>query len=305
MKLADLVRTKGKFPLQNMGRDKVFAKEVQGRLITLGCLDPPADGAFGPISRLALAGFARQMRLSFNEVLTSTIANSLLTTPPARFISPKPGKDFASRIVQYMQLKKYFVARLPHYLTIVYVEGCDANGKPNPDVFDKWNDRRIVLTIGLNATPKILYNALATSEPGRFFTMNPINEMGTARIAFDQYKAWQVGQHHPHLQPPSRHEALVQAGNVKVFRDTDKNGIRTGDPTSVGSGMGINQHSGHNQNVKSIGKSSAGCLVARAHTDHKTFMNLVKKDPRFAANNGYMFMTAVIAGDDLAKRFPV
>ena len=305
MKLAELVRTKGKFNLQNMGSDKAFAKEVQGRLITLGCLDPPADGAFGPISRLALANFARQMRLSFNEVLTSQVANTLLTTPPARFISPKLGTDFASRIVKYMQLKKYFVARLPQYLTIVYVEGCEKNGKPNPDVFDKWNDRRIVLTIGMNATPKIVYNALATSEPGRFFTMNPINDMGTARIAFDQFKAWRVGQHHPADAPPSRHEALVQAGKLKVFRDTDKNGIRTGDPASVESGMGINQHSGHNQNIKSIGKTSAGCLVARSHTDHQTFMKLVKKDPRYGASNGYMFMTAIIPGDDLAKRFPV
>lgn len=305
MKLATLATSKGKVSIQSLGGDKALAREVQGRLIALGCLDPPADGAFGPISTAALAGFAKRAGVAFRDQLTGQLADALLQAKPDSFIKLTLGNDFASRIVKYMQLKKYYVARLPGYQTIVYVEGCDADGKPNTDAFDGWNDRRMVLTIEANGRPMIRHNVTATSEPGKFFTMHPINKMGTARIALEQFKAWRVGMHHPSMKPPSKHVALVQAGKIKVFRDKNKDGIRTGDPLSIASGMGINQHSGHDQNIKSIGKASAGCLVGRNDAEHRMFMDLVKLDPRFKASNGYTFMTAVIGGDDLAKRFPV
>jgi len=37
--------------------DAVLAREIQTRLTALGCLDPPADGTFGPVSRLVLGEF--------------------------------------------------------------------------------------------------------------------------------------------------------------------------------------------------------------------------------------------------------
>jgi hypothetical protein len=289
-----------------LGVDTDFAKEVQGRLVKLGCLDPPADGHFGPVSQLALAGFVKQAQLPASaDTLTAKAADALLTAKPDTFIALKLGDDFASRIVKYMLLKNYFVARLPDFRTIVYVEGCDDNGTANRDEFDKWNDQRIVLDITASGKPRILFHAVCTTEPGRYYTEHPLNAMGAARIALEQFKAWRVGQHHPNNQPPSRHEALVQAGPIKIFRDKDKNGVRTGDASMVGSGFGINQHSGHDQSLQSIGKASAGCLVGRRSAEHREFMTCVKSDPRFKGNKGYMFMTAILPGDDLAKHFPV
>jgi hypothetical protein len=186
---------------------------------------------------------------------------------------------------------------LPGILNIVYVEGANADGKPNADEFNKFNDRRIVIGID-NGKPTIKMNVLATTEPGKFFTDNPMNPSGAARIAFGQYKAWRVGIHR--ASAPSRHEALVQVGELSVHRDLNKDGKRTGDRIDVGSGFAINQHSGHNASANNIGQASAGCLVGRSHDEHKEFMKLVKTDPRFKkATNGYKFVSTVIAGDDL------
>ena len=304
MKLSELAKATKPFPLKNFGTDRAFAKEVQSRLCAVGCLDPKPDGEFGPVSTLGLAAFAKAIKQPIEKGMTPETAKRLRNADPATFLRIKPGSDFAGRVVKYMQSKNYFIARLPNWFTIVYVEGADANGKPNKDQFDKWNDRRLVIAIK-SGVPTILFNATATSEPGRHFVKKPINSKGTARIALEQFKAWRVGFHHPNNKPPSRHEALVQCASLKVFRDVNKDGIRTGDKADVGSGFFINQHSGHDQPLSSIGMMSAGCLVGREHAKHKEFMALVKKDPRFRANRGYVFMTAVLDGDDLAKKFPV
>jgi hypothetical protein len=147
--------------------------------------------------------------------------------------------------------------------------------------------------------PVIKMNVLATTEPGRFYTENPENPGGAARIAFNQYKSWRVGTHK--AGKPSAHEALVQVADIAVHRDKNKDGKRTGDAIDIGSAFGINQHSGHNQDPNNIGKASAGCLVSQSDLDHKHFMALVKTDPRYGANHGYRFMSTVIAGDDLKK----
>ena len=111
--------------------------------------------------------------------------------------------------------------------------------------------------------------------------------------------------HHPESQPPRKHEALVQADKIHIFRDKNEDGKRPGDKEFiVGSGAGINQHSGLNQSPSNIGKLSAGCLVGQNDDEHKKFMKILRGDPRFIANHGYKFMTTVIAGDDLDKKVP-
>ncbi|MBC7893704.1 MAG: peptidoglycan-binding protein, partial [Sphingobacteriaceae bacterium] len=234
------------------------------------------------------------------ETIGVALAQSLLQHSEDTFLPLTLGVDFASRIIRYMQLKNFWFARLPDFLTIVYVEGADANGQPNADAFNQFNDRRIVLKIE-NGKPKILFNVLGTTEPGKFFTDNPTNPQGAARIAFGQYKSWQVGTHKSGT--PTAHEALVQAADVSVHRDLNRDGKRTGDRIFVGSGFGINQHSGRNAPVTDIGKASAGCLVGRTTVEHEQFMALVKTDPRYnIANKGYRFMSTIIAGDDLKNK---
>lgn len=306
MRLADIAGTTKRIDIDRLDRDRPLCKEIQNRLSELGCLDPPADGEFGGVSRLTISMFARRLKLPYDGEITGPIAAALLEQTPASFLPVRPGKDFAGRIFTYMARNEQFFARLPGFLTIVYVEGANADGRPNRDLDDKWNDRRLVLRRDADGVPRIVHAAQATSEPGRAATIDPKRPpAGVARIAFGQFKAWQVGTHHPDLSPPRRHEALTQARSVTVFRDKDKNGRRTGDKAFTGR-FGINQHSGLDHPTGTVGKASAGCLVARRDADHKAFMKLVKTDPRYArATRAYVFMTSVIDGDDLMKQVPV
>jgi len=297
-KLREFAKNKSNISLKGLALDPVLAREVQTRLIELGCLDPPSDGDFGPVSNFVLSEFARQIGIELDEIFDFNLAESLLEKSEDTFLQLMLGDDFPSRIIKYMRLKKYWVAKLPGFLNIVYVEGANADGMPNADEFNKFNDRRIVIAIE-EGKPIIKMNVLATTEPGKFYTENPENPGGAARIAFDQFKSWRVGTHK--AGKPGAHEALVQVANISVHRDKNKDGKRTGDIVDVGSAFGINQHSGHNQDPNNIGKASAGCLVSQSDQDHKHFMALVKTDPRFAASNGYRFISTVIAGDKLKQ----
>ncbi len=121
-------------------------------------------------------------------------------------------------------------------------------------------------------------------------TNEPLDVDGAFRIAFGQYKAWQVGDHHGH-------DALVQVSPVTGYRDKNKDFKRTGDKLVVGN-FGINQHRGNNAEVVSL--SSAGCLVGKTHAGHDEFMTFVKQDPRYSMNHGYRFMSTVIDGRNLS-----
>jgi peptidoglycan hydrolase-like protein with peptidoglycan-binding domain len=280
--------------LEALANNTELAKEVQINLIRLGLLDPPADGKLGSYSRQALEEFQSLMNLSESGL---GIQTRKALAEVKEIIPLQLGNDFASRIIKYMQQKQYFVAVGKQKYNIVYVEGANSNGVPNDDTFNQWNDRRIVIEIA-SATPKIVGNWVATTEPGDYYTQNPLNPEGAARIAFNQYKAWQVGSH----GESDRHEALVQVADVKVHRDRNKDGYRTSDPTDVGTHFGINQHWGYD--MSSVGKASAGCLVGQSREEHRAFMKLIKQDRRYQMNNNYIFMTTVIPGDDLVKAFP-
>lgn len=272
-------------------------------MVGLGCLDPPVDGKFGPISRLALGFFAEKVSVDFDgEVIDKKLAQALLESKVDELFPLNLGNNLGSRIIKYMQQRNYWFARMTDFRTIVYLEGADEDGEPNADEFDKFNDRRIVFIIE-NGEPKILLNVLATTEPGRYYTLHPDSPTGAAaRIAFGQYKAWCVGTHK--RGKPGAHEALVQTEIVPVHRDTNKDGKRTNDRIDTSMLFGINQHSGHNQGLSTIGLASAGCLVARTDADHRSFMRICKEDPRFDASSGYRFMTTIIAGDDLKEKVP-
>lgn len=232
-----------------------------------------------------------QAALNWPEVTLDALAQTQEVMPL------QASNDFASRIVNYMRQKQYFVAVGPQKYTIVYVEGADWDGSPNADKFNQWNDRRIVIEI-VSGVPKIVGNWAATSEPGDHYTYNPMNAKGAARIAFNQYKAWRLGYH----GRSDRHEALVQVANVAVHRDLNQDGQRTNDLVYEGL-FGINQHWGYD--MKTVGRASAGCLVGQSRKSHREFMALIKQDRRYQKNNSYTFMTTVIAGDDLAKAFPL
>ncbi len=84
-----------------------------------------------------------------------------------------------------MQKRGYQIATGNKEYNIVYVEGMNANGKLNTDPPNHFNDRRMVIEV-INGSPRIIANWEATTEPGYYYTYNPMNDKGAARIAFGQ-----------------------------------------------------------------------------------------------------------------------
>lgn len=196
--------------------------------------------------------------------------------------------DLASRVISAMTRLGYAVDRGPGERNIVYVEGMNIDGTPNDNAPNRFNDVRMVIEFE-NGVPKITGIWQATSEPGKKYTENPLaGTGGAARIKFGQYRAWQVGMHH------GTQEALVQTGGaVTVCRDENRDYRRDGDRQTTGF-YGINQHWGYDLPENDVGGSSAGCLVGRTKAGHREFMALIKTDPRYVADQKYIFASAVI-----------
>ena len=198
------------------------------------------------------------------------------------------------KIVSYMEAENYEIFRNPGEKNIIYIEGADKNGTINSDKSNHFNDLRLVFAFNHRDDAVIEGAWEGTTEPGYYYTDNPMNPKGAARIAFGQYRAWQIGIHG--VSEP--HEALVQVGLVRVHRDYNRDMVRTGDTIDEGY-FGINQHWGYSHPVDDIHTASAGCLVGRTRKGHRTFMELVTSDRRYVFNSDFIFTTTIIAGNRL------
>jgi hypothetical protein len=201
--------------------------------------------------------------------------------------------NLVDRIVDYYKKQNYPISEKIGEINICYLEGCNSHGELNDDRLNVFNDRRLVF--GINTNNNVIFgNWDATTEPSRYYTNNPLNPKGAARIKFGYYTAWKVGIH-GNSEP---HEALVQVAPITVHRDLNKDGIRTGDKIDVGN-FGINQHWGYNLPLNDVGKASAGCLVGRSRFEHRLFMQLVKSDSRYRNSREFLFGTAIIDASKL------
>lgn len=304
MRLQDFFNSGLEFGIEAIAADKQLATHIQDVLIWLNFLDPTADGKFGPISTEAMIEFQDVMSPKINGLssergfLGKLTAKALIETSPNDIPPPNVDlsrNDLAASIIQYMKAKFYRIATGSKKYNIVYVEGMEEDGTLNDDQPNYFNDLRIVIEIA-NQIPEIKGNWEATTEPGTHFTIDPMNSLGAARIAFGQYKAWQVDKHCG--SSGNCHEALVQTSNVSVYRDKNKDFIRTGDQIYTGL-YGINQHWGYDYPRNDISIAGAGCLVGRTTSGHEEFMALIKQDKRYQLNNNYKFLTTIIPGDEL------
>jgi hypothetical protein len=197
------------------------------------------------------------------------------------------------KIVNAMLDKGMAFFRNQGEMNIVYVEGMNVDGSLNTDEFDKWNDLRLLI----DHTGNVVHCARCTTEPGRLSTFDQAAKKrgGVARIAFGQYAAWKYGFH----QGKQQHPALVQCATIPVHRDFNRDGIRTGDPVRMDV-RGLNQHStSPSYKGGNVGNWSAGCLVGSDWSQHLEFIRLLRTDPRFVADQNFIFTTAILAGDKI------
>ena len=110
-----------------------------------------------------------------------------------------------------------------------------------------------------------------TTNPGVYWLKHPENKLGTAILKPGQWvNCWAAGFHQMKKYKKT-HRALVQIGNITVYRDhhLDDHYHLSDSSTQTGNNFGINIHgSGKIAPSKQIGKWSAGCQVF-SNWDHK------------------------------------
>ena len=261
---------------------------AQRKLSLWGLLDPPLDGKWGAQSRSALETFQELFGVTGDGILDDDAIKLVDSkgAPPAL-----KGTGFVKTIADWYLKEGWFIARGLDTYNITYIEGINPNFTLNSDRLDEWNDLRILWQCEHSGNVALVRVWKATTEPGAYYTYNKLNAKGAARIKFGQYFSWQVGIH----GSIQRHEALVQCAPIEVYRDANEDGKRVGDALDSGL-FGVNQHAGMGS---SIGRWSAGCLVVPSFEWHADFMSIIKRDRRYKANNGYMFGTAIIPGNEL------
>jgi hypothetical protein len=301
------------YSLAQVAGDRDLTIDIQTVLIWVGLLESTrtgADGQFGPLTTTAFNEFQKITNCPKIGTLDKTTAKGLIETSPEILLSQikiRPGIDLAGRVIKYAISKGYKISKQPGTYNIFYIEGVEPDGTENMDEMNAFNDLRMVIQIDVMGVPKIVGRWVATTEPGSFYTNNPISEYarehGAARIQFGQYKAWRVGAHR--TASVNQNPALIQAADVTVCRDLNKDGFRTGDTLDTGDNFFINQHHADDAPRTNIGRWGAGCLVGRESDGHEEFMNIIMQDRRYQKNSQYLFETAIIPGDDLNTMFPI
>jgi hypothetical protein len=187
-----------------------------------------------------------------------------------------------TKILNYCKRQGYPIKNF----NIIYIEGLDIDGRLNTDEPNQFNDVRCIFN-----SERCIDIWDATCEPGSLYTHQPMNAAGAFRIAFGYHKnGWEIGWH-GNSDP---HEALVQVGEVKGYRDYNRDMIRSGDAEVVGC-FGINQHWGYDLPWDDIDAASAGCLVGRTRGGHRQFMDYCK-------DSGLrLFSTIVLPGNEIFK----
>ena len=110
-----------------------------------------------------------------------------------------------------------------------------------------------------------------TTEPGIYYQKQPMSPKGCAVIKPGQWtNAYSIGTH---VKPD--HAALVQTGNITVYRDNDKDGIAEATSAEESGLFGCNIHGAvRNTKTNIIGMWSAGCQVFTNWSDKEEFIGL-------------------------------
>jgi len=136
-----------------------------------------------------------------------------------------------------------------------------------------------------------------TTDPGKYWLLNPMNPKGTAILVPGQYRStWKLGKHQ------GKYEALVQQKPVKVYRDNNKDEII--DYSNIALtldqgyfGINIHRSNPYDQSYV-INKWSAGCQVFKKVEDYNSFIDVCKESAKIYGNS---FTYTLIEEKDLRK----
>ena len=118
-----------------------------------------------------------------------------------------------------------------------------------------------------------------TTLPGTNWMQDPMNKSGCAILVPGQYRSvYKLDLH------AGKYTALCQrAGNVRVYRDNNKDVTYDFDPATIQAGMfGINIHrASAYKELENVGANSAGCQVFQDPSEFDIFIDVCKKSQEF------------------------
>jgi len=135
-----------------------------------------------------------------------------------------------------------------------------------------------------------------TTVAGSYWLQNPTRALGTAVVVHDkQYRSvWSLGKH------KGEYEALVQTGEILVWRDGNKDDKVDYGGEEYAGYFGINCHrANRNHQSSSVDKWSAGCQVFANPSHFSAFITLCKA--QIAAGLGDKFSYTLIHEDSLKR----
>lgn len=247
------------------------------------------DGVYGPNTQKAWTAF-KQLKKQKDFELIGPGSIKLLLSATATASKPKSNttKSLAARVVEVCEARGYELDRRAGATNIFAIEGFSSKTLSKiADTPDRWNDSIGILTFDANSSPKILCLYEGTTEPGLYYTRNPLNRGGAARLQLGFHKnLWSVGLHRGY-------EALSQVGTATLVRDLNKNGARD-DKVSRELNNGINLHTTKTTGWKGafndfVGQWSAGCVVIKEPNNFKNFMKILKEGLQYKSNKRSTF----------------
>lgn len=177
-------------------------------------------------------------------------------------------------LISTLKWKFYKVFERPYELNIIGMRSDNIiPNKFNDQIFVFWKDDN-------KKWQGKIYPA--TTDPGTYWLLNPMNNLGTAIVEEGQYiNAYQIGMHQ------GQYKALVQRGNLNIIRDYQRNAVIdffNGNRES-GSNFGINIHRANASGTTvNVGEWSAGCQVFANADDFADFMAMCDKQSALYGN---------------------
>lgn len=182
-------------------------------------------------------------------------------------------------IIKTMDKLNYTVFKKGNYnINVVAIRSIE-NDESGDKVNNIFNDK-IVVFYKINKK-WVMFEYIATTVPGLYYFKTPMMpEFGTAIMVPGQYlSAYTLGYH---FNAP----ALVQVGNVSLYRDKNRDAVIDIDEALIQSGswMGINIH--YSWDRTTVDNFSAGCQVLGYNPNHSKYIEFLNHF-RTAINLGY------------------
>jgi len=168
---------------------------------------------------------------------------------------------------------------------VISVEAMDPDGRMNSNRPNAFDDIKMIV----NGAGKVIGGPWeATTQPGKFWTDNPMAPGGAFIIAKGPQAIWTPGDYHGRTVWRQAEDSTVMG-----FRDPNKTYKRIGLAIKHGN-IGIHHHHGYNLPRGNISNAAAGCQVIRLTEGQQEFMDITLRNPEYLKNKKRFRMTATV-----------